>query len=213
MPQGTDGTFKRAGQAISAAKSPSVQQPKSPVPTPSTAQIRASAPGSSTHATRLLKRTIPTASLQRAKDRFEKFSLSKFPKDTLPPNYVPAARKPVAVPHAVKIQHVKDFQRVRIEQSLHKLHQMAEHDSQKRSKATVNKGVTVAFPTVTIKNVLPSYDEKQKTINLDELMELIAKHARGTQFYAKGDPTLNRLALCAKMEKICGTSEKGPKKG
>ena len=47
-------------------------------------------------------------------------------------------------------------------------------------------------------------------------MELVARHTRGTEFHAKGDPTLGRLAFLDRVEKLkktLGLEARGQKKG
>ena len=71
--------------------------------------------------------------------------------------------------------------------------------------------MTIALPEATIKQLLPSYDAKAGTIDLGEVMRLIQQNMRGTEFYAKGNPTLNRLAIQSQVQQIIDTVKQGAK--
>ena len=147
----------------------------------------------------VLPRPLPEKSIRRAEAHFANFSLSKFPKDSMPPNYVPHVKNAVA---AQGIEHVRNFQRKKIEQHLHKL-----------SKAdNSNRGMKLSLPKETIKKFLPSYSEKAGTIDLNEVMKVITRNMNGTEFFTKGDPTLNRLALQAQAQRILRLMSSGEKK-
>jgi hypothetical protein len=117
----------------------------------------------------------------------------------MPPTYVPQVKKATA---AQRIEHVQNFQRKKIEQHLQKL-----------SKAdTSNRRMKLALPKETIKKLLPSYNEKTGTIDLNDVMKVITRNMNGTEFFAKGDPTLNRLALQAQAQQILQLKPRGAKK-
>ncbi len=160
----------------------------------------------------LLKRVLPAASVQTGKDRLESFSLSKFPNDATPENYVPPVKKPAASHYATKLQHVGDFQRKRIAEHLRDLKSKTGEHSRNKSAKTTIKGITLALPKSRIAKLLPSYDEKSGEIDLDDLMSVIGKHTRGSEFFAKGDPTLNRLRLHDRVNRILGTDKRGKSK-
>jgi hypothetical protein len=160
-----------------------------------------------------LRRPPSPDSIQKAKDVFEQFSLSKFAKNSLPDNYIHVEKKAASLHSADHVQHVQEFQRKRVEQHLHKLAKTAEHDARKGGPAAL-AGITVALPKKNAKAFLRSYDHDKRTVNLGELIGLIERHAAGTAFYAKGHPTLNRLALRAKAQKFMANlriGEKGEK--
>ena len=98
----------------------------------------------------------------------------------MPYNYVPAKQHPSTVQKAVIVKHF---------------------DKLKGQKET-NRAMTVALPKGRIGKLLPSYNPKAGTIDLDELMDLIKKRMRGTDFYATGHPTLNRLMIQNKVRQI-----------
>lgn len=148
----------------------------------------------------LLKRLLPGASVEKAKKIFEKFSLSKFPKDSLPSNYVHPYKRDASQHHAERTKHVQEFQKKKIEQHLHNL-KVAEEHQQKADSKTI-RGITVALPKDRTSKILPSYNKAKGTIVLEELMDLIAKNTRGTEFHAKGDATLNRLAFLKRIENL-----------
>ncbi len=140
------------------------------------------------------KQPLPAKSLAKADKVFENFSLSKFPKRSTPPNYVvgdkhktsPAAHR---VPSAQEVQHC---QRKLIEQHLKKLRKM---DSP-------NRGMALSLSRSDMNAFFPSYNEKKRTLELSDVMKLISRNVRGTEFYAKGNPVLNRLALKAQVQQI-----------
>jgi len=142
---------------------------------------------------------LPGKSIDKATRRFENFTLSRFAKDSTPSNYVPHAHQKAA---ATGDGHVQAFQRKKIEQHLHRL----------RTISTTNRGMKVALPADTIKTLLPSFDDKTRTINLDDLMTVIEQRMTGTEFFANGHPTLTRMALRARMEEILGVREAEGKK-
>jgi hypothetical protein len=160
----------------------------------------------------LLKRVLPQASVQKANKAFANFSLSKFPEDSLPSNYVHPYKSDASLTHAERTKHVQDVQKKKIEQHLHKL-RTAEQD---KADAESIKGITLALPKNRAGKLLPSYNKKKGTVTLDHVMGLIVKHTKGTEFQAKGDPTLNRLAVLKRVEKLkktLGLYARGQKKG
>ena len=72
--------------------------------------------------------------------------------------------------------------------------------------------MTIAIPKATVKKSLPSFSEKSSTIDLDDLMKLMAKNMRGTEFYANGHPTLTRLALQSRAKQLISSVKRGAKK-
>jgi hypothetical protein len=183
MPTKTSRTAKETVKPTRAAKTPPAPEPRAALPP-------------------ILKGTLlPAKSVDRAKSLFENFTLSKFAKDSIPPNYVPADKKPAATHPAEKIQRVQDFQRKKLEQHLHKLTNMD----------TPNLGMKIALPKEKLKNS-PSYNEKAGTIDLKDLMKLITGNMRGTEFYNKGNPILNRLALRDRVKKLIPDAKRGEKK-
>ena len=122
----------------------------------------------------LLKRplTVPERSMKKAESKFKHFSLSKFTDGAAPSNYLPTEKKSVKAPHVPSAVRVQDVQRKRIEQHLHKL---------SKSDAP-NRAMTLALPAATMKTLLPSYNEKAGTIDLNDVMTLIVKHTRERSF-------------------------------
>src|SRR5258708_35803968 len=91
----------------------------------------------------LLKRRLPRESIEKASKIFENFSLSKFPKDSLPPNYVHPYKGDASLHHAERTKHVQEFQKKKIEQQLH-LRMVAEQHPHKAGKKVTIRGITVA---------------------------------------------------------------------
>jgi hypothetical protein len=175
MPTKTRPTVEGAKQAARDVKSPpSTQQPGTPVAPP-------------------VSRPLQAKSVEKAKSVFKNFSLSKFPKGSMPSNYVPTGKKRA---------DVHNVQRKIIVQHMHQL----------SKKETTNRGMTLALPETTIKDLLPSFNAKTATIDLNDVMKLIAQNTRGTEFYADGNPTFNRLVLQSRVRKIIATVSQGIKK-
>jgi hypothetical protein len=131
-------------------------------------------------------------SVKEVRERFENVSLSQFPVDAMPSNYVPSKRE---LPAAERNAHVHDFQRKKIDQQLKKF-----------SKAdSPNRGLKLALPTDAVKTLLPSY--KDETLELNELLHLISRHMRGTEFFNRGNPTLNRMTLQARVRETLGLDD------
>ncbi len=137
-----------------------------------------------------LKRPLPAKSVAKAGSAFKNFSLSKFAGQSTPPHYVPAGETPTTVHRKIIMQH---------------LQKLSETD-------TSNGAMTFALPQATIKKLLPSYNPDAATIDLSDVMNLIAKNMRGTEFYSNGNPTLNRLALQSQVQQIISTVTQGVKK-
>jgi len=137
-----------------------------------------------------LKRPLPAKSVAKAGSAFKNFSLSKFAGQSTPPHYVPAGETPTTVHRKIIMQHMQ---------------KLSETD-------TSNGAMTFALPQATIKKLLPSYNPDAATIDLSDVMNLIAKNMRGTEFYSNGNPTLNRLALQSQVQQIISTVTQGVKK-
>jgi hypothetical protein len=134
-------------------------------------------------------RRIPAKSAMKAKKAFAKFSLSKFNGKPMPPNYVAAGENPAAAQKRLIVSHLKDLTK----------------------KDTSNRAITVSLPSKEIKRLLPSFNQKAGTIDLDDLMALIERNMKGTEFFANGNPILNRLSIQSQVEQIIN-SVKGAKK-
>ncbi len=168
---------KRAEKGKSDAK-----KLKAAVRTPTTGdgQTKSLTPLAAAFAQRLEE--TPPKSFAKALSVFKKFSLSKFPGKSAPSNYVPLGKNPATI------------QRKLIEHQLQKL----------RKTDMPNRGMMLALPRATtqLQKLLPSFNAKRATVDLKDLMKLITKNMRGTQFYAHGNPPLNRLALQSRVQEI-----------
>jgi len=141
----------------------------------------------------ILKRPLPRASIEKAQKIFKSFSLSKFPKDSLPANHVGEGKDPSALPAA---------QKKVISQKIKAL---------KDSEATI-QGMTLALPAGEINKFLPSYSEKASTVQLSDVLVLLSKKMSGTEFYSTGNPTLNRLAAQTQVDQIMQSVKQEGKK-
>jgi hypothetical protein len=144
---------------------------------------------SRTPASRLESR-LPAKSIARAASAFKHFSLSKFPQKGVPSNYVPAGKNSV------------DIQRKAIRQRLQELSKVP----------ASNRGMTLALSDATIAKHLRSHNSKAATIDLGELISLLTKNMKGTQFYANGNPTFNRLSLQSRLKRVMADIKEGPRK-
>jgi hypothetical protein len=62
--------------------------------------------------------------------------------------------------------------------------------------------LTIALSEEARKLHLPSFNAKTGTVDLKDVMSLIEKNMRGTEFICKGHPVLNRLALRMRAQEI-----------
>lgn len=202
MPQGTDGTSKRPTHVVSGPKSSSPQLPKPTIKTPSTVKTRESVPPlarpisaqpNTIHNPNPVKRLLPAASVQKAKDRFKNFSLSKFSNGARPSNYILGPKKPAAVQAAQK-------------------ELIAQQMTALNNNNGTKSGMTLALPDGTIKKYLPSYDAKAGTIEMSDILNLLTKKMKGTEFYSNGNPTLNRLSLQSQVDEIIRSIKQEPKR-
>jgi hypothetical protein len=131
----------------------------------------------------ILKRPLPTASVKKAQKAFENFRLSKFTKKSLPANHVGEGKDASPV-HVV--------QRNLISQKIQTLN----------NNNAPTQGMTLALTAEQIKSLLPSYREKTGTVELSDVLSLLTKKMKGTEFYSNGNPTLNRLALQSQVDQI-----------
>jgi hypothetical protein len=130
-----------------------------------------------------LNGSLPAKSMDRADSAFENFSMSGFPKGSKPASYIDSADGPVAVHSA---------QRRIMSQQLNRL----------RATDTSDGGMTLALPESEVEKLLPSLNTKASTIELSDVLNFIAQHMRGTEFYANGNPVLNRLALRSRAQEL-----------
>jgi hypothetical protein len=114
--------------------------------------------------------------MDRANAVFKNFSVSGFPKGSRPASYVDPADGPAAVHSAQR--------RIMTEQ-LNRLSAMDAPDG----------GMSLALPESEVGKLLPSLNTKAASIELSDVLKVIAQHMRGTEFYTNGNPVLSRLAL------------------
>ncbi|MGZ2744461.1 hypothetical protein [Burkholderia stagnalis] len=137
-----------------------------------------------------LKRPVPTASLAKAATAFQSFSLSRFGRDAHPGNYVAVGQNPTTIQRTLISRHIDIL----------------------KNADTPTRTMSLAFPDSLLKQLLPSFNASTGTVDLGEVMSLIQKNMRGTEFYANGDPTLNRLAIQARLQEIIDGVAQGTKK-
>jgi len=137
-----------------------------------------------------LTRTVSAASIAKSKKVFENFSLSKFAGSSLPSHYVAPGQSPA------------EAQRKNISRHLETMN----------NTGAPTRAMTIALPDATLKQLLPSLNTKAGTIDLADVLSLIQKNMGGTEFYANGNPTLNRIAVQAKVQQIINSVKQGAKK-
>ena len=134
-----------------------------------------------------INRAIPATSIARAKAAFKNFSLSKFAGTEFPANYVASGQSVAAVQQQVIQQHVE------------KLNQ----------QDVPTRSLTVALPPSAIKKLFPSLNQHGGTIDLGEVLTVVEQNTRGTEFYAHGNPTLNRLSIEARVQQMINSVKQG----
>ncbi|SRR5258708_30732977 len=169
-------------QETSPAAKAGAPSPQSAKPLPTPTPKTVSAP--------TLKRPVAAASVAKAKKAFNGFSLSKFAGNGTPSNYVASGQSPAQVQRAIISHHI----------------------NQLNNADAPTRAMTIALPDAMLKQILPSLDAKARTIDLGEVMSFIQKNMSGTEFYANGNPTLNRLAIQSQVQQIIDSVKQGAKK-
>jgi hypothetical protein len=123
-----------------------------------------------------VRKPLPAKSVQKAATAFKNFSLSRFAKASTPSNYVPAAN--AKVPSAVAA-----VQRKAIVANVATL----------AAKAPNGPGLGLALPSAQMASLLPSLDAAAGTVDTTELLGVLRQRMPGTELYASGNPTLNRV--------------------
>lgn len=125
---------------------------------------------------------IPAKSIDRADSVFRAFSVSKLAGDAESASYVSPADGTTA----------QSVQRDVIEQQLGRL----------SATDSANLGMTLALPRSEVEKLLPSINDRTSTLELSDVLKIVRQHLRGTEFYANGNPTLNRLTVQARAREI-----------
>jgi hypothetical protein len=133
----------------------------------------------------------PVKSKDKAEDVFKDFSLSGFAKDAKPASYVNPADGPAAA-------HVAQRRII------------TEHLNRLSAQETPSGGMTLALPAAEIEKLLPSLNAKAATIDLGDVLNVIGQQMRGTEFYAAGNPVLNRVALQARARALITAMRQDP---
>jgi hypothetical protein len=111
---------------------------------------------------------------------FKSFSLSKFADGAAPANYVARGRNAAQTQQALIAQAIKDSDNLDASDS----------------------GLTVALPPDTLKQLLPGLNAQGGKAELADVLRLFEQRMSGTEFYANGNPTLNRLAVQSQVQQI-----------
>jgi hypothetical protein len=127
-------------------------------------------------------RTLPVKSLARAAYAFKKFSLSRVPKNAAPTNYVSHLES--SSPSAVSAMQREV---------------MAAQVKTLAKSPPETPGMSLALPQELIAKLLPSLNEKAGTVATPELLDALRQAMRGTEFYASGNATLNRVVRDARV--------------
>jgi hypothetical protein len=123
-----------------------------------------------------VRKPLPAKSVQKAANAFKNFSLSRFAKASTPANYVPAAN--AKVPSAVAA-----VQRKSIVANIATL----------AAKGPNGPGLGLALPSKQMTLLLPTLDAKAGTVDTTQLLGVLRQRMPGTELYASGNPTLNRV--------------------
>jgi hypothetical protein len=123
-----------------------------------------------------VKRPLPAKSVQKAANAFKNFSLSRFADGSTPSNYVPAAQAKVP-------SEVAAVQRKAIVANVATL----------VGKGPNDPGLGLALPSAQLASLLPSLDAAAGTVDTTELVGVLRQRMPGTELYASGNPTLNRV--------------------
>lgn len=145
---------------------------------------------SSAHRTRTV--VIPEKSHEAARAVFKHFNQSKYAAGALPSNHVPTVKTATGLHRVATPQQVLEFQKKQLGQHLRKISKLD----------TPNRGMTVALSKDARQKVLPTFNANTGKVDLDDVMNLLEKNMRGTEFFSKGNPVLNRLALRARAQQI-----------
>lgn len=129
-----------------------------------------------------IQRPLPSESKARATKALKNFSLSKFAEDALPRNYVAMekAKDPAAV---------QAVQRQMLTRQVHAM----------KDEFSVNRGMILALPDSMLKQLLPAGMKKGK-VELTDLLDVMKQRMTGTELYARGNPTLNRLSTESNLQ-------------
>ena len=136
------------------------------------------------------ERRVPAASVAKAKAAFKNFNLSRFAGDGTPGNQV------------ARGQSTSEVQRRVITQQLDRLN----------DPNTPVRAMTIALPTATLQKVLPSLNSKVGTVELSDVVKLLESQMHGTEFYASGNATLNRLAIDSHVQAITESIKRSAKR-
>lgn len=74
---------------------------------------------------------------------------------------------------------------------------------------TPGGGITLALPESEVATLLPTLNATNGTVELTDVLNIIAQNMRGTEFYATGDPVLNRLALQRRATELLAALKEG----
>ena len=201
-------TAKTPPTAKRAARAPKLAAPAKPASSPPSAAKGAAAMRQQKSSAVLRKRTrpltLPAASVAKAKNAFQNFSLSRFGKTQPPPHYVVHPKK--ATPDERR-QHTVAHQREMIARKLDALKAAAKN----QSTPPPNNGMKISLPKATVAKLLPSYEAKAGTVNLDDLLNLLEQKRTGSEFYSNGNPTLRSISVQSKVQQIINGIKGGGK--
>jgi hypothetical protein len=62
---------------------------------------------------------------------------------------------------------------------------------------------------VSIRKLLPSLDENSATVELGDVLNVIGRQLKGTEFYANGNPVVARLALQERTRQLIAILQQG----
>jgi hypothetical protein len=63
-------------------------------------------------------------------------------------------------------------------------------------------GLTLALPESAVATLLPSLNADASTVELSDVLKIIAQYTRATEFYTNGNPVLNRVAVQSRVREL-----------
>jgi hypothetical protein len=133
-----------------------------------------------------LSTRVRALAVSRAADAFRGFSLSKYRDQPPPATHVPAGGDRAAIHRTV------------MEEGLRQL----------RGFDASSRGLTLSLRPATL-NVLRSYNADAGTVDATDLMILLDRYRRGTEFYSQGHPTVTRLELQRRAQELIASAVQG----
>ncbi len=129
---------------------------------------------------------VKATSLAKAAAVFKTFSLSKHRGQVPPPTHVPRGASAASVQRQVITRRLEQLREVPVP----------------------SDGMSLSVRPATLE-ALPSYNPDSGTVGATDMLGLLGRLMRGTEFYAQGHPTVTRTALQARVKRIIANLPQG----